>query len=46
MRLIFSIIADCVTLGGMVNDGWWRNGHRSYTHKELDRLGITKWWKS
>lgn len=30
-----ALVQDIATLGGTVNEGWWSNGHRTYTHKRL-----------
>ena len=29
------VVADVVSLGGAVNDGWFKNGRRTYTTKAL-----------
>ena len=30
-----ALVQDVATLGGAVNEGYWRNGQRTYTSKRL-----------
>lgn len=38
VHLLIAPIQDFATLGGTVNDGYWRNGKRSYTTKAIRDL--------
>jgi hypothetical protein len=35
LKLPIAVLQDVATLGGTVNDGYWRNGKCSYTTKVL-----------
>lgn len=39
VQLPIAVIKDIATLGGVVNDGHYSNGNRTYTGKKLNDIG-------
>ena len=39
IELPVAIVKDVLTLGGVANDGHFRNGNRTYTGKKLKDIG-------